>query len=230
MDIEVLSLLGRILRYVGWVFLPFLLLPMLTLIWPKSTTLAGFQSAVISIIDAFNMWVGEAVKWLLVSMVLGVAFATIALSIFGQSWPKLDESVIYMHASVIFLGSAATLLAGQHVRVDIFHSRMKPTAKALVDILGFFALLVPFCLVLLWNSQSFISLAWVSLEGSTESSGIQGVYILKTFMGVFAVTMLVQGLSIACRAAMCLAGQDAPPLPRHIDPMLDEHEHLEAGL
>jgi len=231
---EFLDIIGRALRAIGWVFLPFLFTPFLCLLLPKSKLITGFQAALSHTIDSFNMWVGEMVKWLLPALVVSIAFGVIALSIFGQAWTKFDESATYFHAIVILLGSAATLLAGQHVRVDIFYAKMPTKSKALVDILGFYALLIPFCLVLIWNAQSFVGLAWVSLEGSAESDGVRGVFILKTCMSIFALMMLAQGLSIAGRAALFLRGNATPDLPEHIeDPFGPEHlepKGMESGL
>lgn len=229
MDREFLNLLGSIFQAIGWIFLPFLLLPILLLVFPNIDKLSQFQASLIRIIDGVNMAIGESVKWLLVALVLVVAFSVITLSIFGQSWTKLDESSIYFHAIVILLGSAATLLAGQHVRVDIYYASMKAKSKALVDILGFYALLLPFCIMLIWNAQNFVGLAWVSLEGSAESDGIRGVYMLKTFLSVFAVMMLLQGMSIAGRGALLLTGKDLPPRPKYIDPLFTPHKS-EGGL
>lgn len=226
---ELLNIIARSLQAIGWVFLPFLLMPILCLLLGNSKPITSFQSALSHTIDSFNMWVGEMAKWLLPALVVSVAFGVIALSIFGQAWTKFDESATYFHAVVILLGSAATLLAGQHVRVDIFYAKMPAKSKALVDILGFYALLIPFCLVLIWNAQSFVGLAWTSLEGSPESDGIRGVFILKTFMSLFAIMMLAQGLSIAGRAALFLRGNPTPELPEHIEDPFGP-EHLESGL
>lgn len=228
-DVELLEVIGRSLQAIGWVFLPFLLTPLLCLLFPKSKHITGFQSALSNIIDEFNMWVGEVVKWLLPALVVSVAFGVIALSIFGQAWTKFDESATYFHATVILLGSAATLLAGQHVRVDIFYAKMSPKSKALIDLIGFYALLIPFCLILIWNAESFVGLAWTSLEGSAESDGIRGIFILKTFVSLFAVMMLAQGLSIAGRAALFMRGNAVPDLPENIEDPFGP-EHLESGL
>lgn len=229
MNSSALEIIGRMVQAIGWVFLPFLLIPLLCLLVPKSKFLSGFQFTLIQLIDGFNARIGEWVKWLLVAMVVSVAFGVIALSIFGQSSTKYDESATYFHALVILLGSAATLLAGQHVRVDIFYSKMSVKNKAFVDLLGFYTLLVPFCIVLIWNAQSFVGLAWVSLEGSAESDGIRGVFILKTCISLFAIMMIAQGLSIAGRAALLLTNKQQPELPNHIDPLFTQEGH-EAGL
>ena len=230
MDVELLSTLGIMLKATGWAFLPFLSLPVILLLVRQSGFLDGFARATISVIDGFNVRVAELVKWLLVALVVSVAFGVIALSIFGQAWTKFDESATYFHATVILLGSAATLLAGQHVRVDIFHTRMNAKAKALVEIIGFYALLVPFCLVLIWNAQSFVGLSWISLEGSPESDGIQGLFALKTMVSIFAIMVLLQGFAIGCRAALFLSGKHVPELPKHMDPLFEDHDAPETGI
>lgn len=217
MNPELIEIIGRILQTIGWVFLPFLLIPIMCLIFKNSQFLSKFQFALIETIDSVNTLIGESVKWLLVAMVISIAIGIVALSIFGQSWTKFDESATYFHALVILFGSATTLLASKHVRVDIFYTKMSSRAKALVDIIGFYALLIPFCLIIIWNMQATIGLAWLSLEGSPESDGIRGMYLLKTCVSVFAIMLLTQGMAIAGRAVLLLNGKPQPALPKHID-------------
>ncbi len=218
---NILDILTTILPAIGWAFLPFLLLPFIVLLWPHKF-ICDLQSGLNRLIDGFNVRIAEAAKWLLVFMVVSIAFGVIALSIFGKSWTKLDESAIYLHASVIMLGAAATLLADEHVRVDIFYSRMSPNAKALVNFIGFYAFLLPFCIILLWNSGNFVGLAWQSLEGSAESDGIQGLFLLKTLIPIFALMLLAQGFSLAGRAALFLREHPLPPLPKGMTSTRDD--------
>lgn len=219
MQTEFIDIAGQVLRAIGWAFLPFLLLPIVYLRFKKSLFLSAFLSGCIETIDSINTWVGEAAKWLLVVMVVSIAFGVIALSIFGQSWTKFDESATYFHAFVILLGSAATLLAGKHVRVDIFYTKMGPRGKALVDLFGFYALLIPFCLVIIWHAQGTVGLAWLSFEGSAESDGIRAVYLLKTCVPIFSIMLLTQGMAIAGRAALLLTNKAQPALPAYMEPL-----------
>ena len=147
-----------------------------------------------------------------------MAASVFALSIFGVTTTKWQESARYFQALIIMLGASATLLAGQHVRVDIFFSRMTDIGKARVDLIGFYLLLVPACILLTWNAQSFVGFAWAIREGSSEADGIRGVYILKTLIPIFAISMVIQGLAIATRAAMALNGQTRPARPKGIPP------------
>jgi len=219
---EFLVHFGSALKAIGWVFLPLCALPVIYLFLNKSKTLNDISHIIITFIDRFSYHLGESAKWLLPILVLTIALTVFALSIFGQSWTKLFESAEYMHAIVIMLGAAATLLAGQHVRVDILHTNMRAKSRALVDFIGFYMLLLPVCLIILWNSQNFVGFAWNTLEASAESDGIAGIYMLKTLIPIFAVTMIAQGLAIALRAAMCLCGQERPDRPPHIPPLFED--------
>ena len=221
---DIIETIGTALQAIGWVFLPVLFLPLLYLFLRNINALQSISKAIIRTIDSLSYATGEIVKWFLPILVLVVAFTVFALSIFGQSWTKLFESADYLHASVIMLGAAATLLAGQHVRVDIFHAQMSAKARALIDFIGYYALLLPVCLIILWNSQSFVSFAWRIYEGSSEADGIRGEFLLKTLIPIFALMMIIQGLAIALRAAMCLSGQTRPERPPHTPPFFAPQE------
>ena len=206
-------MIGGSLQAIGWVFLPFLGWPIIHLAFGRKHLVWNFSESLISLIDSMIYRLGEIAKWLLPLLILSVAASVFALSIFGITTTKWLESAKYFQAFIIMLGAAAALLASQHVRVDIFHTRMSPKGKARVDLFGYLILLLPACILLILNSQSFVSFAWSIREGSSEADGIRGVFILKTLIPIFAITMLVQGLSIATRAAMCLRDQIDPPLP-----------------
>jgi len=216
---ETAETLGAALQGIGWLALPFTLLPLIILLTPKFKFARDLGGHFISILDGLNYAIGEIVKWALPIMVATVVMSVVLLSIFGISITKLDELPTYMHAAVIMLGSAATLLAGQHVRVDIFHSQMSPNRRAFIDIIGFYALIIPTCIILLWMSQGFVTQSWVALEGSNEADGIRGIFLIKTLLPLFSISVLAQGLAIALRGALALRGYDRPQRPEHIPPL-----------
>ncbi len=222
--VEFVWIAGAFLKGVGWVALPILALPALRLLTPNNKAIISISDQVITLTDGFCNTIGEWIKWALPLLVLTVAFGVFADSIFGLSWTKLDESAKYLHAGTIMLGAAAALLAGQHVRVDIFHSRMSPHQKARIDLWGFFVLLMPVCLVLLWSAQGNTRGAWSNFEGSAEADGIRGVFLLKSLIPAFCLMMLIQGLAIALRAAALLSGQTLPERPPLIEPLFYSSE------
>ena len=212
-----LDIFAQALKGVGWFALLWLTLPALLLFRPNSTLLINISRHVIEIVDSVSLTIGQLIKWGLPLLVFSVAISVFALSLFGLSWTKLFESAQYIHATVIMLGAAMTLLLNEHVRVDIFQSKLKRPQKALVDFIGFHVGLMPVCLILIWSSNSFIGFSWQTLEGSAESDGIRGLYLLKTLIPIFAVMMLAQGLSISLRAVMVMRSLNEPKRPPHVE-------------
>jgi TRAP-type mannitol/chloroaromatic compound transport system permease small subunit len=150
--------------------------------------------------DRLTAGIGRLVAWVLLFVVV-VQFALVigryALD-FGSI--RLSETVIYAHAAVFLLAAAWTLQAGGHVRVDVFYAQASSRTRALVDLIGALMLLLPFALVLLWLSIPYAANSWAILERSQESSGLPLVFVLKSFIPLFALLMALQGVSQAIKA------------------------------
>lgn len=224
--VELIDIIGSAVKGVGYFALLWLGLPALLLFFPNQSTLRAISAHVITVIDGFNYVLGEAVKWALPLLVLSVTASVFALSLFGLSWTKLSESAQYFHVIALMLGAAFTLLMNEHVRVDIFQSRLARPHKALVDFIGFHIGLMPVCLLLIWSSASFVHFSWLIFEGSAEADGIKGVFILKTLIPIFALLMLAQGLSIALRAVMVMRNIDPPKRIDGVDELFPAPKRL----
>ena len=161
-------------------------------------------------IDKLNARIGATVSWFVLAMVL-VQFAVVVMRyVFGVSSLFMQESIVYLHATMFMLGSAYTLLHDGHVRVDVFYREASPRHKAKIDLAGNLLLLIPVCALIFTYSWSYVASAWRSLEGSVETSGIPAVFLLKTVILVFCGLMILQGLSQALKALLVLNGTFNP--------------------
>jgi TRAP-type mannitol/chloroaromatic compound transport system permease small subunit len=167
------------------------------------------MSAIADRIDHLTTLIGRAAAWLCLFIVL--AQFTVVLMRYGAGFgsAKLSESILYAHAALFMLAAAWTLREGGHVRVDIFYAEAPPRRKAMVDLLGALLLLIPFALSLLILSLPYIARSWSILERSRETSGLPFVYLLKTLIPVFALSLVLQGVSQAIRAAETLRSRAA---------------------
>ncbi len=151
--------------------------------------------------------VGRAVMWLLLAMAL-VQFAVVLLRyVFGVNEIFMQESITYMHGAVFLLAAGYALLTNDHVRVDIFYRDASPRRKAVVDLLGTYLFLFPICLVILWTGSPYVARSWAFLEGSADTSGIQGVFLLKSLIPAFAVLLAMAGFVVAHKAVATLKGR-----------------------
>ena len=163
-------------------------------------------------IDSLNEWVGRAVAWLTLAMVLVTCVVVTLRYAFNSGSIALQESITYLHAFVFMLGAAYTLRHDGHVRVDIFYRKFGPRGQAWVDLFGALLLLLPVCGFILWVSWDYVASSWALLEGSQEVGGLPLVFILKSVIPAMALLMILQGISQALRSLLVLLGhaEDAP--------------------
>ncbi|MDH3354517.1 MAG: TRAP transporter small permease subunit [Chromatiales bacterium] len=155
-------------------------------------------------LDQLNEYVGRAVSWLTLLMVL-TTFAVVVLRyLFNIGWISAQESIIYMHALVFMLGASYTLRHDGHVRVDIIYRKLSPRGRAWVDLFGNLLLLFPVCLFIIWVSWDYVANSWGLLEGSREAGGLPGVFLLKSAIPLMALLLLLQGVANASRNLLLL--------------------------
>ena len=155
-------------------------------------------------IDCFSRLTGRSLAWLTLAMMLITCLVVLLRYGFGWGSIALQESVNYLHATVLMLGAAFTLGRDKHVRVDIFYRRFNARQQAWVNALGSLVFLLPLCGFLVWVSWDFVANAWKIRETSPQAGGIPGVYLLKTLIPLFAITLALQGLADILRSLLVL--------------------------
>jgi TRAP-type mannitol/chloroaromatic compound transport system permease small subunit len=162
-----------------------------------------------AILDSINEQVGRAVSWLLLALAL-VQFAVVVLRyVFGAGSLWMQESIVYLHASVFMLAAGYVAVHDGHVRVGIYYDRMSPRTRAAVDLFGAVFMLLPFAAVIFVQSLPYVQRSWSILEGSRESSGIPGVFLLKTLIPIYAVLLAIAGVAAILRNLALLRGKTA---------------------
>jgi TRAP-type mannitol/chloroaromatic compound transport system permease small subunit len=58
----------------------------------------------------------------------------------------------------------------------------------------------------MWASWDYVLVSWAKMEESREAGGLPGLFLLKTVVWVFCVAVALQGLSLAARSFLVLAG------------------------
>ena len=116
----------------------------------------------------------------------------------------MQELVRYLYAAVFMLCAAYTLAKDEHVRVDIFYSKLEDKYKIIINIIGSLLFLIPVCLCILYYSFTYVINSWVQLEGSLEERGLHAVYLLKTLIWAFAVMLVLQSVYVISQGSLKL--------------------------
>jgi len=161
-------------------------------------------------IDRASLAFGRAISWLSLAMVLIAAFNAIAR--YGGRAVGLDlssngllEAQWYLFAMLFLLGSAPTLASDRHVRVDVLYGRLNAKRRALIDIVGGLALLLPFCVMALVFSLPSVRGSWAVWEVSPDPGGLPR-WPIKTVVPVAFGLLVVQGAAFIVRRAATLFG------------------------
>ncbi|WP_036590557.1 TRAP transporter small permease subunit [Oceanospirillum maris] len=168
---------------------------------------SGTLGRLINKIDAVTEFVGRSISWLTLVMMI-VMFAVVILRyLFNSGSIAMQESVMYLHATVFMMAAGYTLKHDGHVRVDIFYREMSPQRKAMVDFFGSIFLLIPVMIFMGMMSWQYVMNSWHVMESSPEAGGIPGVYLLKTLIIAMVALMLLQAIAEALRNLLLLMGK-----------------------
>lgn len=155
---------------------------------------------VASYLDQINRIVGSITRWAAIAMVLIQFAIVLARYVFGTSSIAVNESVLYLHATLFMLGAGYTLMKDEHVRVDIFYAKASKTRQAFIDMFGHLFLLIPSMAVLWYWSWPSVANSWAILEGPISVGGIPASFLLKSLIPAFCFLLIVQSISCLIRS------------------------------
>jgi len=132
---------------------------------------------------------GKYISYLIPLMTLLMIVVIVSRYFFGIGQTGLQELVMYFHA-LIFLGCAGYAFnEDEHVRVDIFYREASVKYKNFINLVLGIIFLLPVTFVIAFYSIELIAMSWKIQETSTEAGGLGYVFIQKTFIFLFPLTL-----------------------------------------
>ena len=134
---------------------------------------------------------GKFISLMIPIMTILMIVIIVARYFFGIGLTGLQELVMYIHA-LIFLGCAGYVhYKDEHVRVDIFYRGSSDLYKKNINYFLSLVFLIPVCFVIGYYSIELIGMSWRIKEVSTEAGGLNYVYLQKTLIILFPMTLLL---------------------------------------
>ena len=142
------------------------------------------------VLEKYINFVGEKISYLIPVMVALMVFVIISRYFFGIGRTDIQALVMYFHA-LVFLGCAGYVMNNdEHVRVDIFYRNASDSYKKNINTIFGLLFLIPLIIVTFFYSIETIEASWKMSEASTEAGGLAYVYIQKTLMILFPLTLI----------------------------------------
>lgn len=156
-------------------------------------------------IDRLTESLGQAVKWLV--LFASVISAGNALMRYGfrtssNAWLEIQW---YLFGAMFLLAAGYALKYEEHVRVDVFFSRMSPRQQAWVDVIGHIFALLPCALLITWMSWGMVVNSIRINEMSNDAGGLLR-WPIKIMVPLGFALLAIQGVAELIKKIAFLRG------------------------
>jgi TRAP-type mannitol/chloroaromatic compound transport system permease small subunit len=170
--------------------------------------LLHFIAAFVRAVSALNRLVGRVFSWLALAIVVVCFTVVVQRYVFHVSVLWLQDLYVWLNGAMFTAIAGYALLRDDHVRVDIYYRASSRRWQATADLIGVLIFLLPFMAIVFIYGWPYVTRSWRIGEGSANIGGMPGLFVLKTFIFDFATLVTLQGLAMAGRAILVLAGRE----------------------
>ena len=132
-----------------------------------------------SFCDTFAKYLGVIISFLLILMMVNVAFDTLNRYLMNSNSVALQEMEWHLFSVIILLGTSYTLNKEGHVRVDIFYTNFSAKKKAIINMIGVIIFVLPLSLLVAFGSLGFVEESYIFMEQSGDPGGLHYRFIIK---------------------------------------------------
>jgi len=134
--------------------------------------------------------IGVAAMGLLAVLVI---FSVIARYFFSQSWKQLAEFNVTLFAFTTFWGMGINVIKNEHVIIDIFYDRVKPSVKRWLSVLNYTIVLIVDAVFIYYGFK------YVGVAGKQISQGME--IPMKYMYGIMPVCGILCAICVLVKIA-----------------------------
>jgi TRAP-type mannitol/chloroaromatic compound transport system permease small subunit len=145
-------------------------------------------------IDATTTWIGKRVAWLILAAVLVSAANASVRKIFDTSSNSWLELQWVLFSMVFLLCSPWTLLANEHIRIDIVNNLLPKRLRDSIDVIGHAFFLMPLAIIMIVTGIPFF-LRSVEINEQSGNAGGLPQWPSKALIMIGFAMLFVQAVS-----------------------------------
>ena len=177
------------------------------------------------VIDAINTWIGKRLAWLILAAVVVSAANATVRKIFDTSSNAWLELQWVLFSIVFLLCSPWTLLANEHIRIDIVNNMLPKWLRDTIDVVGHAFFLLPLTIVMMITSIPFFYRSFEINEQSGNAGGLPQWPSKALIMIGFAM-LFVQGVSELIKRIAVMRNLIPDPHATQVNAIEAEVEHI----
>jgi len=177
------------------------------------------------VIDAATTWIGKRLAWLILAAVIVSAANATVRKIFDTSSNSWLELQWVLFSIVFLLCSPWTLLANEHIRIDIVNNVLPKRVRDSIDVVGHVFFLLPLTVVMLITSIPFFYRSFEINEQSGNAGGLPQ-WPSKALVMIGFGMLLIQGLSELIKRIAVMRDLIPDPHTSQVHALEAEVEHI----
>ncbi len=162
------------------------------------------------VIDAITLRIGKWLSWLILAAVVVSATNAVIRKLFDASSNAWLELQWVLFGIVFLLCSSWTLLANEHIRIDIVNALFPKRVRDMIDVIGHVLFLLPLTIVMIVTSYPFFVRSFVINEQSMNAGGLPQ-WPAKSLILIGFVLLFFQGLSELIKRIAVMMGRIPDP-------------------
>ena len=177
------------------------------------------------VVDAYTTWMGKRLAWLILAAVVVSAANASVRKIFDTSSNSWLELQWVLFSIVFLLCSPWTLLANEHIRIDIVNNMFPKRVRDSIDVIGHAFFLLPLCVIMLITGIPFFLKSILLNEQSGNAGGLPQ-WPAKSLVMIGFAMLLVQGLSELVKRIAVMRDLIPDPYAAQAHPLEAVVEHI----
>ncbi len=177
------------------------------------------------VIDAVTIWIGKRLAWLILAAVVVSALNASVRKIFDTSSNSWLELQWVLFAIVFLLCSPWTLLANEHIRIDIVNNLLPKRIRDGIDVVGHVFFLLPLTIVMIITGVPFFLKSIEVNEQSMNAGGLPQ-WPAKALVMIGFTMLLIQGISELIKRIAVMRNLIPDPHATQVNAIEAEIEHI----
>ena len=161
-------------------------------------------------IDAMTAWIGKRLAWLILAAVMVSAVNATIRKLFDTSSNAWLELQWVLFGIVFLMCSPWTLLANEHIRIDIVNNLMPKRVRNWIDVVGHTLFLAPWCIIMILTGAPFFWRSFMINEQSGNAGGLPQ-WPSKSLVLLGFTLLLIQGISELVKRLAVMRGHIPDP-------------------
>ena len=172
---------------------------------PEGKANVGVLLGVSRVIDAINFRIGKILAWLILAAVVVSTVNAVIRKLFDVSSNAWLELQWVLFGAVFLIVASWTLLANEHIRIDIVNNALPPRVRSIIDLIGHAFFLLPLCIIMIITSYPFVVKSVLLNEQSMNAGGLPQ-WPAKTLILIGFSLLFFQGISELIKRVAVMRG------------------------